>query len=162
MVFPSEENRGFWSLWSPSVTVIHSPSGAAKPRRTGAIRIWKRGKPIGSGLSKTTQRSSQEKDASKTGRPGRLKKSFSLRVRRSRAMIRDLLGSVSLYFWRRTTDPSDEKPNGVHRLQTCSGSPPTAETMKPHGNGSSEGAGVRPFLQSRSKITRDPSGEIEV
>src|ERR1700684_303201 len=105
---------------------------------------------------------SEEKDASKTGRPGRLKKSFSLRVRRSRATIRDLLGSVSLYFWRRTTDPSDEKPNGVQRSQTCSGSPPAAETMKPQGNGSSGGADVLPCLQSRSKITRDPSGEIEV
>jgi hypothetical protein len=49
-----------------------------------------------------------------------------------------------------------ENARGVQRSQTCSGLPPAAPTMKPHGNGLSRSSGQLPFLQSRSSMRESP------
>ena len=40
-----------------------------------------------------------------------------------------------VYFWMRTTEPSDENPREVQNSQTCCGFPPAAGIMKLQGRG---------------------------
>src|ERR1700722_9995354 len=140
---------------------IQSGSLPAAPSRTGAITICDFTGSCSTFLN-ATHRSSQEKKGWYTLLPGVLINSFSFPDVKSRAVI--LLGGLSstvrLYFWSRTTDPLDENPLAVQDSQICSGSPPVAGIMKPQRRGSPDSR--RPVLQSRLKMTFEPSGEIVV